>query len=370
MRRYDDERRRQPPRCCAGKPSRLQDIGKRLAAFHADAPPPRPPSTAAACRASVGATVSVLRTLLPGRALVLSREERLIRSLIDRSQAASSTDASGCGFVRDGHGDLRAEHVLLTRPLAIVDCIEFDAARRSIDVGADLARLKVDLVARGKPEMGDELVAAYRSAGGDAGDDRLLDLWCAKESLAARGSCSHATAERPSVGPRRCSTSPAASPIARSPPATERLVAVSRRATVAPRPTRLPTAAAYAAIDRSSTPHGPQAQMSSRRRCARSGDQRSESTRSSVSTATAASATWAAPSLPGCVQKSRASAASRRAALLGGVQLGGTHVAERLDHTAVGGGSVAGHAPEGPSPAPPCPQSRLPAVRVARAIAP
>ena len=120
----------------------------------------------------------------PAERCVLSREERLIRSLIDRSRRELDRRVRG-GFVRDGHGDLRAEHVLLTRPLAIVDCIEFDAARRSIDVGADLARLKVDLVARGKPEMGDELVAAYRSAGGDAGDDRLLDLWCAKESLAA-----------------------------------------------------------------------------------------------------------------------------------------------------------------------------------------
>jgi uncharacterized protein len=183
MRRYDDGVTAAAA-LLRGEAIPLQDIGKRLAAFHADAPPRRPPSTAAAYRASVGATVSVLRTLLPGRALVLSREERLIRSLIDRCRRELDRRVRG-GFVRDGHGDLRAEHVLLTRPLAIVDCIEFDAARRSIDVGADLARLKVDLVARGKPELGDGLVAAYRSAGGDPGDDRLLDLWCAKESLAA-----------------------------------------------------------------------------------------------------------------------------------------------------------------------------------------
>ena len=182
MRRYD-EGATAAAALLRGEAVPVQDIGKRLAAFHADAPPQRPSSTAAACRASVGTTVAVLRTLLPGRALVLSREERLIRSLIDRSRAQLDRRVR-CGFVRDGHGDLRAEHVLLTRPPAIVDCIEFDTARRMIDVGADLARLKVDLVARGKPQMGDELVAAYRSAGGDPGDDCLLDLWCAKESLA------------------------------------------------------------------------------------------------------------------------------------------------------------------------------------------
>jgi aminoglycoside phosphotransferase family enzyme len=183
MRRYDADATAAAA-LLRGEAIPVQDIGKRLAAFHADAPARCPSSTAAACRASVGATVSVLRTLLPGRALLLSREERVIRSLIDRCRRELERRVRR-GFVRDGHGDLRAEHVLLTRPPAIVDCIEFDAARRAIDVGADLARLKVDLVARGKPEMGDELVAAYRNAGGDPGDDRLLDLWCAQESLAA-----------------------------------------------------------------------------------------------------------------------------------------------------------------------------------------
>lgn len=183
MRRYD-EGVTAAAALARGEAIPVEAIGKRLAAFHADAPARRPSSPAAACRASLGATVSALRALLPARALVLSREERLARGLIDRHrQELDRRVRRGC--VRDGHGDLRAQHVLLTRPLAIVDCIEFDAARRTIDVGADLARLKVDLAARGQPEMGDELVAAYRRAGGDPGDDCLLDLWCAQESLAA-----------------------------------------------------------------------------------------------------------------------------------------------------------------------------------------
>ena len=39
------------------------------------------------------------------------------------------------GRVRDGHGDLRAEHVLLEHGVEIVDCLEFDPALRVIDVG-------------------------------------------------------------------------------------------------------------------------------------------------------------------------------------------------------------------------------------------
>jgi len=162
----------------------VRDIGRRLAAFHADAPVRRPPGTTAACRAAVGATVSALRSFLPGRALLLSREERLVRSVIDRCRRELEWRVRH-GYVRDGHGDVRAEPVLLTQPPALVDCIEFDATRRTMDVGADLARLKVDLTARGKPQLGDELVAAYRNAGGDPGEDHLLDLWCAHESLEA-----------------------------------------------------------------------------------------------------------------------------------------------------------------------------------------
>jgi aminoglycoside phosphotransferase family enzyme len=183
MRRYDT-RLTAAAALLRGEAIPVQDIGQRLAAFHADAPVRRPPGTRAACRASVGATVSALRAFLPDRALLLSREERLVRSLIDRCRRELERRVRH-GCVRDGHGDLRAEHVLLTQPPAIVDCIEFDATRRTMDVGADLARLKVDLTARGRPKIGDELVAAYRSAGGDPGDHRLLDLWCAQESLAA-----------------------------------------------------------------------------------------------------------------------------------------------------------------------------------------
>jgi aminoglycoside phosphotransferase family enzyme len=45
------------------------------------------------------------------------------------------------GCVREGHGDLRAEHVLVDTDVEIVDGVEFDAAMREIDVADDLAFL-------------------------------------------------------------------------------------------------------------------------------------------------------------------------------------------------------------------------------------
>ena len=48
-----------------------------------------------------------------------------------------------------GHGDLRAEHVLLEGRVQVVDCIEFDRGLRELDVADDLAFLVMDLVASG-----------------------------------------------------------------------------------------------------------------------------------------------------------------------------------------------------------------------------
>jgi predicted kinase len=77
--------------------------------------------------------------------------------------------------VRDGHGDLRAEHVVLEHDgIRIVDCIEFDAALREIDVSSDLAFLVMDLEATGRADLARCLVESYRRAGGDPGDDALL----------------------------------------------------------------------------------------------------------------------------------------------------------------------------------------------------
>ena len=86
------------------------------------------------------------------------------------------------GLVRDGHGDLRAEHVLLERGIEIVDCVEFDRTLREIDVGLDLAFLVMDLL-RHDRWLAAALVAAYRDAGGDPGDDALVAFFAAQRAL-------------------------------------------------------------------------------------------------------------------------------------------------------------------------------------------
>ena len=80
------------------------------------------------------------------------------------------------GLWRDGHGDLRAEHVVLSDPIAIVDRVEFDPALREIDVASDLAFLAMDLEALGADWAARRLVAAYADAGGQPASAALQAL--------------------------------------------------------------------------------------------------------------------------------------------------------------------------------------------------
>ena len=87
------------------------------------------------------------------------------------------------GLIREVHGDLRAEHVLLGDTIQIVDCIEFAPGLRELDVADDLAFLMMDLVARGGERFARALVRAYRDAGGDPGEDRLIAFYAAYRAL-------------------------------------------------------------------------------------------------------------------------------------------------------------------------------------------
>ncbi|HWY90609.1 MAG TPA: AAA family ATPase [Solirubrobacteraceae bacterium] len=87
------------------------------------------------------------------------------------------------GLVRDGHGDLRCEHVLLGPQVRVVDRIEFDPALRQMDVARDLAFLAMDLEAHGRRWAARELARAYRHAGGDPGSERLRCFYSAYWAL-------------------------------------------------------------------------------------------------------------------------------------------------------------------------------------------
>ena len=88
------------------------------------------------------------------------------------------------GLVVDGHGDLRAEHVLLDGDrILVVDRLEFDAKLRRADVAEDLAFLTMDLEHLGARWAAERLLEGYLGAGGDLGPPQLIAFFGAYRAL-------------------------------------------------------------------------------------------------------------------------------------------------------------------------------------------
>jgi aminoglycoside phosphotransferase family enzyme/predicted kinase len=78
------------------------------------------------------------------------------------------------GHVRDGHGDLHAEHICLTDPVQIYDCIEFNRRFRIADTAADLSFLLMDLEYRRRRDLAGRVLTAYREGRRDRTEMDLL----------------------------------------------------------------------------------------------------------------------------------------------------------------------------------------------------
>jgi aminoglycoside phosphotransferase family enzyme/predicted kinase len=81
------------------------------------------------------------------------------------------------GRIRDGHGDLRAEHIAFLPGIVIVDCIEFADRFRECDVAADLAFLAMDLEFLGHAGLAERLVRRFVEVTGDRGLEGVLGFY-------------------------------------------------------------------------------------------------------------------------------------------------------------------------------------------------
>lgn len=163
------------------EPAHISAVARRLARFHAEAPIVAPE------RDGVDSLVATLEenlaTLREAGAEVLDEHrlraaERFTRSFLAGKRDELDARSQG-GLVRDCHGDLRAEHVIVPahRPVYVYDCVEFNPELRHIDVAADISFLIMDLTRLGLQRLAFQLVDAYRRAGGDPGDDALLSFF-------------------------------------------------------------------------------------------------------------------------------------------------------------------------------------------------
>ncbi len=119
------------------------------------------------------------------------------RELVDRfvePRVADQAEAAQRGFlalraerlaarlteerVRDGHGDLRLEHVYLDDGhVRVIDCVEFDPRYRVEDVCADVAFLAMDLEAHGRTDLAERFLARYARASDDYGLYGVVDFY-------------------------------------------------------------------------------------------------------------------------------------------------------------------------------------------------
>ncbi len=83
------------------------------------------------------------------------------------------------GRVRDGHGDLRLEHIYTggDGDITIIDCIEFNRRFRFADVAADIAFLAMDLAWHDRPDLAESFLASYARAANDYDFYPLIDFY-------------------------------------------------------------------------------------------------------------------------------------------------------------------------------------------------
>ena len=161
-------------------PAEVTAVARRLARFHAAAPAAPPEARAVAL---LVVTLNENLATLRGAGLEiigdlrLSAAERFTRAFVSARRDELERRARA-GLVRDCHGDLRAEHVIVPARggVYVYDCVEFNPDLRRIDVAADMAFLVMDLARLGAESSAWQLIETYRRDGGDPGDDPLLSF--------------------------------------------------------------------------------------------------------------------------------------------------------------------------------------------------
>jgi aminoglycoside phosphotransferase family enzyme len=98
------------------------------------------------------------------------------------------------GRIRDGHGDLRSEHIYFFEGIQVIDCIEFNDRFRHGDVVADLAFLYMDMEHLGYPELGRGMLRGYVEHSADYQLYSLLDFYSAYRAVVKlKVACLHST---------------------------------------------------------------------------------------------------------------------------------------------------------------------------------
>lgn len=162
----------------------MQELGRAIAVRHMDAPIAEVATRERTLRMT-SAQVRDNFDPLHGQTKVETLEALLewIETEL-ASSAALIEQRFDAGFFRDCHGDLHlANLVRMPGGIRSFDCIEFSADLRRIDVICDTAFLVMDLVAKGRSDLGALFLNHYLECCGDYAGVALLDLYFVYRSM-------------------------------------------------------------------------------------------------------------------------------------------------------------------------------------------
>jgi uncharacterized protein len=162
------------------KPSHITAIAKKLAVFHQNASGEKserygsPAAIAAKVRDNFHETRGfIARTIAKSSfETIQSYSEGFLKNNSDILERRLSH-----ARVREGHGDLRAEHICLANDIEIFDCVEFDEGLRYGDVASEVGFLSMDLDFLGESDLSTKFENAYASAARDPGLSALLPFY-------------------------------------------------------------------------------------------------------------------------------------------------------------------------------------------------
>ena len=153
----------------------LERVADMLAAFYASAAPAisQPGELGPRLAARAAANTHVLVDLDETRAARLARLQHSALAMLEPVLDARA--AGGC--IVEGHGDLRPEHILLTEPPCVIDCLEFDRDLRVLDRAEELCVLELECARLGHAGTGRWLLQACLARLSDHPPAGLLDFY-------------------------------------------------------------------------------------------------------------------------------------------------------------------------------------------------
>jgi uncharacterized protein len=179
----------------------LWGLAGRLAAFYATSAPESSWGSLDVLRTNVDENFAQVRPFV-GRFV----EPQTFEAVRDWQLGCLAQDASAFearrdqGRIRDGHGDLRLEHVYFERDQPIViDAIEFNERFRIGDLAADVAFLAMELDARSRPDLAASFLAAVAMESDDYDLYGVLDFYLSYRAW-VRGKVASFLAADPSIG--------------------------------------------------------------------------------------------------------------------------------------------------------------------------